>query len=164
MNSVPLLQTFDTSKSIEELELIVWAPLTLQSYVARTCFELRRKPLRDLTNEELRVGLEQQVGVEYLVLLAIEQLKSDSLLEARLYGGDLLQSLLDVPFNYWLRNPELQRKAGCIAMTAMHQAVNCPVSWRSEVLPGLCDAYDRFTGKLASRSWLRSEEGKTPPS
>lgn len=158
-----MLETHDKSKSIEELEQIIWAPPILQSYVARTCFELRRKPLSDLTSEEVRVGLEQQVGVEYLVSLAIKRLEFEPLLEARLYRGDLLQSLLDVPFDYWVRNPDVQQKVGRIVTAAMHQAVNCPISWKDEVLPSLYEAYNRFTGKLASRRWLRSDGGKTPP-
>lgn len=158
-----MLKSHDTSKSIEELEQIVWTPPILQSYVAKTCFDIRRKPLRDLTNEELRVGLEQHVGVEYLVSLAIEQLESKPLLEARLYRGDLLRSLLDLPIDYWVCNPDLQRRAGRIATTAMHQAADCSALWKDEVMPGLCEAHNRFTGKLASRRWLRSDSGKTPP-
>lgn len=158
-----MLKIYDVSKSIEELEQIVWSAPILQSYVVRTCFDLRRKPLRDLINEELRVGLEQQVGVEYLVPLAIKRLEPEPLLEARLYRGDLLQSLLDVPNSYWVCNPDLQRKAGRIATTAMHQAADCSAFWKDEVLPGLCEAHNRFTSKLASRRWLRSNDGKTPP-
>ena len=157
MNTGSLLQNADTTKTIEEHEGIAWKPPVLQSYVTMTCFALRRKPLRDLTNEELRVGLEQQVGVTYLVPLAIKQLEADPLLEARLYRGDLLQSLLDVPFDYWLRHPDLQQKADCLAMAAMTQAEGCSTSWKNEVLPGICEAHDRFTGRLEARKWLRSQ-------
>lgn len=157
MSTDPLLQNVDTSKSVETHEGVVWKPPVLQSYVAKTCFALRRKPLHDLTNEELRVGLEQQVGVTFLIPLAIKRLEADPLLEARLYEGDLLQSLLDVPFDYWRRHPDLQRKAGCIATAALQQAASCSASWRDEVLPGIREAHDRFTGKLEARTWLRPE-------
>lgn len=157
MNTVSLSQNVDTLKTLEEHEGIAWEPSVIQSYIAKICFVLRRKPLRDLTNEELRVGLGQQVGVTYLVPLAIKRLEADPLLEARLYGGDLLQSLLDVPFDYWLRHPDLQQKADCLATTTMTQAESCSASWKNEVLPGICEAYGRFTGKLEARKWLRSQ-------
>lgn len=158
--------TVDLTKSIEELEGVTWPQPTLQSYVARTSFELRQKPLRALTDEELRVGLEQQSGLKYIVPLAIERLRAEPLLEARLYGGDLLDSLLSIPAGFWRSHPELRHQAEEVVATAVSAWVDLAErggSWRDEILPGLQESYDRFTGKLASRPWLRPEAGRAPP-
>lgn len=163
MDTVTSSQPTDRSKSIEELEGIAWALPSLSSYIVRTTFALRRKPLRDLTNEDVRVGLEQQAGINYLVPLAIERLENDPLVESRLYPGDLLQSLLDVPFGYWSVRPDMQRKTARIATAGLDQAKACSTSWQAEILPGIREAHDRFTGKLKSRVWLRPDEGKAPP-
>ena len=163
MDIAPPPPSTDGLRSVEELEGVIWTPPSLQSYVARTSFALRRKPLRDLTDEELRVGLGQQVAVEYLAPLAVQRLGHDPLVEARLYPGDLLQSLLELPSGYWRHRPDLRDEAARIARAAFEQGTGYPASWQEDVLPGLREAYARFTGKLASRVWLRPQQGKAAP-
>ncbi|MEJ1975092.1 MAG: contact-dependent growth inhibition system immunity protein [Acetobacteraceae bacterium] len=85
------------SRSIEELEGIAWPA----SSVAQTGHALRRKKLLQLTTADLRLGLEQQIGVDILAPLAAKRLRSDPLVEAQLYPGDLLQCLLEVPSSCW---------------------------------------------------------------
>ena len=157
------LPSSDRLRSIEELEGVAWAPPPLRSYVALSSFALRRKPLRDLTDEELRVGLEQHVGIGYLVPLAIERLGHDPLVEARLYQGDLLQNLLEVPFGYWQEHQDLRHETARLAATAFERSADLPASWQEEILPTLREAHDRFVGKLKSRAWLRPQRGAVPP-
>ncbi len=57
------------SRSIEELEGITWPP----SSVAQTGHALRRKKLLQLTTADLRLGLEQQIGVDMLAPLAAKR-------------------------------------------------------------------------------------------
>lgn len=163
MDTATTLQVVDRAKSIEELEGVAWAPPPLASYIVEISFALRRKPLCELTNEELRVGLGQHVGVKYLLPLAIERLKDNPMVEAGLYAGDLLESLLEVPTDYWQRHPHLRHETDLVTEAALDQAANCSDFWQEEILPGLREAYDRFTGKLASRNWLRPNEGAEPP-
>jgi CDI immunity proteins len=153
----------DQSKSIEDLEIIAWPSPTLTSYVAQTCFDLRRKPLRDMTDEDLRLSLEQQIGVDYLAPLAIERLKVDPLIEARIYPGDLLQSLLELPPSYWQRNPRIRDEVATLASARFALARECSSPWQDEILPALCETYARFTGTLPARAWIRPNEGKAPP-
>jgi len=157
-------QSADRSKSVEQLEEVRWGVPALSSYVGETVHALRRKPLRDLTDEELRIGLQQQVCAAVLVPLAVERLEHDPLAEARLYRGDLLQSLLEVPASYWQRHPDMRRRAAELAASAFAwAAASADDDWRDIVLPALQEAYDRFTGKLPSRAWLRFDEGQAPP-
>lgn len=48
----------------------------------------------------------QNVGLEYLIPLAMEQLDSDILAEGDLFEGDLLQSVLDSDPSYWERKKD----------------------------------------------------------
>ncbi|MDT7952381.1 MAG: contact-dependent growth inhibition system immunity protein [Acetobacteraceae bacterium] len=155
----------ERSRSIEDLEGIVWSPPTLHSYVAGTSHALRRKPIASLTDEELRVGLEQQVGVAYLVPLAIQRLQSDPLAEARLYRGDLLQSLLDVPASFWQEHEALRLAAAGLAKAAMRMMVAEPEPdvVQRDIFDAVTEAYLRFNGTIPSRAWLRPEDGKAPP-
>ncbi len=156
-------KSFDLSKSIEDLENVIWPAPTILSYVAQTSFSIRHKSLRDLTDEDIRLGLEQQIGVDYLVPLAIQRLQVEPLVEARLYPGDLLQSLLDVPLSYWQRNPQIRDDVAALASAGFAHVGECSSSWRDEILPALCEAYARFTGVLQPRAWIRPNEGKAPP-
>ncbi|WP_428533190.1 contact-dependent growth inhibition system immunity protein [Rhodopila sp.] len=131
--------------------------------MAATCFALRQKPLSELTNEEIRVGLEQHVGVEYLAPLAVKRLEIDPLVEARLYRGDLLESLLNVPVSYWDGHTSIREETAGIAAVALKSLAGCSDFSREEIFPVLRQAHDRFTGKCKSRDWIRSRNGKVPP-
>ena len=70
--------------------------------VIKRCHELRTKPLKDFTDEDLRIMIEQQVALHRLVGLALTRLRADPLRESGRYPGDLLASVLGV--NAWSRN------------------------------------------------------------
>jgi hypothetical protein len=163
MDGVASAPLIDRSKSIDDLEGVTWAPSSLKSYVAKTGFAVRRKPLAALTDEDLRVGLEQQIGLDYLVSITIDRLHGSPLLEARLYPGDLLDSLLNVPAGFWAKNPDLRHRATELAARAMSVAPTLPATWRASVLPGLEESHARFGGKLPSHEWLRPDQGRAEP-
>ena len=52
---------------------------------------LRKKSISSLTNEELRLALSQEIGIEFIVPLVGEKLLKNILLECDFYPGDLLQ-------------------------------------------------------------------------
>lgn len=82
------------------------APTTL----ARRCIELSKLPLKTFTVEDLRLMIGQQIGLPYLIPLAIEQLKQDLFVEASYFPGDLLQNVLNVDTSFWHNNKELWKQ------------------------------------------------------
>jgi len=70
------------------------------------CHELRSKPLRDFTVENLSIMLGQQVALNHLVWPALDRLRLDSLVEYDDYPVDLLVSVLRVEPAYWERSPD----------------------------------------------------------
>lgn len=90
-------------KSLENLEKKFWPPLNSDegSYLVRTCNLLRKKPLKDFTTEDLRIMIGQDIGLKYLIPIAIDILKSNILDEGDLYEGDLLKNVLTSDKNYW---------------------------------------------------------------
>jgi len=62
------------SKSLNDLEGVDRSVQDLGTYVTRTCALLRKKPLRELSNEELRVAIGQEMSVEILVPIALRRL------------------------------------------------------------------------------------------
>lgn len=91
----------DLSKSVEELEHDVWGEPEFGSHVVETCHQARKKPLCQLTNEELRCMIGQKIGLPHLQALAVERLQDDPLLEASLFPGDLLTVLLRLERSDW---------------------------------------------------------------
>lgn len=92
----------DASRSIEQLEGVPWpqpdhaAPL----HVHR-CHALRQVPVEQLTLGDLRALITQDIGLNYLLPIAIPVLQRDPLLEGEYYPGDLLCAAIEVQWSYW---------------------------------------------------------------
>lgn len=89
------------SKTLENLEKDVWMEQGYTSRLMATCHRLRKKLLKDFAVEDLRVMIGQNIGLNYLIPLAIEELRKDILVEGNLYKGDLLMNILKSEIDYW---------------------------------------------------------------
>ncbi|WP_172894120.1 contact-dependent growth inhibition system immunity protein [Micromonospora purpureochromogenes] len=69
--------------------------------LARRCTDLRRKPLVELTVEDLRIMLGQEIGVPALLPRAVQVLLHDPLAKGDYYPGDLLSNVLQLPDTAW---------------------------------------------------------------
>jgi len=100
----------ERGKTLQELEGQDWGDGSyFPSHLVLATHALRRKPLRDFTIEDLRIMIGQNIGLEYLVPLAIEHLQHDPLAVGDFYEGDLLASVLKVEPGFWQKRPELRR-------------------------------------------------------
>jgi hypothetical protein len=95
------------NKSINELEKTSYLanPSEYDSSLVSRCLELRAKPLKDYTVEDLRLMIGQSIGLPWLVPLAIKELASNIFSEGDLYAGDLLMNVLRIDVQYWKSNP-----------------------------------------------------------
>ncbi len=92
---------FDRCKSLEELERGAWGEPAYDSFLVTTAHRLRRKPLADFTTEDLRIMIGQQIGLPFLIQLAVERLEVEPLAEGDFYPGDLLKAVLGVGEQFW---------------------------------------------------------------
>lgn len=94
------------SQTLENLEKNNWPALVEDeaSYLAITCHRLRKKPLVDFSVEDLRIMIGQNIGLKYLVPIAIELLDDNILAEGDLYEGDLLTAVLSSDVGFWKNN------------------------------------------------------------
>ncbi|WP_073814706.1 MULTISPECIES: contact-dependent growth inhibition system immunity protein [Streptomyces] len=134
-------------RSLQELERDRWSALSgggtrLMAMVR----ELRRKPLGGLTVEDVRLLIRQDVGLAYLLPLAVEVLRVDPLAEGDMYEGDLLAAVLTRSAECWSESPELGREVRLI------------VSELAEVPPVLKREVDGFLAPN-ERSWARAQHG-----
>jgi hypothetical protein len=109
----------DRAKSLQELEDQDWGEPPYDSYLVRACHLLRRKPVGALTPAELRLLIGQQIGLPFLVPLAVEKLLDNPMLEADFYPGDLLTALLLVDKRLWMFYPQLKPLLGNMAARVM---------------------------------------------
>ena len=93
-------------KSLESLEKDFWPSINPddESYLVRTCNRLRKIQLKDFEIEDLRIMIGQDIGLKFLLPLAIEKLEIDILIEGDYYPGDLLSAVLTSNEEFWQKN------------------------------------------------------------
>ncbi|MFA6085421.1 contact-dependent growth inhibition system immunity protein [Mucilaginibacter sp.] len=94
-------------KSLQNLEKGQPIAPGYSSHLIKRCTELFNRPLNEYSIEDMRVMIGQQVGLNYLIPLALEQLKIDILSEGDYYSGDLLTVVLKVDKIFWSKNGAL---------------------------------------------------------
>lgn len=96
----------DEDLSLEQIEGDPWGPPPADATrLIATVHELRRKPLRALTAEDLRVLVSQEVSLDVLVPRTLALLEREPLVEGDFYPGDVLVAVLKVAPSYWRAHP-----------------------------------------------------------
>ncbi|SIO47774.1 hypothetical protein SAMN04488055_4423 [Chitinophaga niabensis] len=96
------------NKSIEQLENDYWKDIAFPTGLVERCYRYRRIPIGNLTAEQMRTLISQQLGIKFLMPLVLEMLKKDVLMEADLYEGDLLEVVLKIKAPFWEQNPSIK--------------------------------------------------------
>ena len=94
------------NKSIEELENVYWPDTNFNSYVVQTSRNARKKPISQLSYEEIRLLIGQKIGLQYLIPIALSIISIDPLIKVYFYEGDLLFQLLMLSDDDWKNNKE----------------------------------------------------------
>jgi hypothetical protein len=106
-------------KNLSELEGTIWDEPEFDSHLVRESFRLRLVPLRDLTVENLRLLIGQEIGLMYLVPLAIEHLEVNPFVEGDYYPGDLLASVVGTTRRFWISHGDLRLRMRAIVNNAV---------------------------------------------
>lgn len=92
-------------KSLEELEQQnLGDPATAPTNLVKRCIELSKVPINTFTLSDLRLMIGQQIGLSFLIPIAIEKLQVNIFVEADYYEGDLLSNVLSVDIKFWKDN------------------------------------------------------------
>ena len=101
----------DRDRSLEELERDCWpASSADDTRLITTAHALRRRPIGELTVEDMRLLIGQDIGLPYLLPLAVEVLRENPMAEGHMYEGDLLSAVLTRTPTVWGGLPELDRE------------------------------------------------------
>ncbi|WP_413409528.1 contact-dependent growth inhibition system immunity protein [Paenibacillus amylolyticus] len=104
------MQQIDLTKTLEELENDYWDEPNFASSLVIQVHQLRKKPLCELNNEELRLLIGQQMNLDFLLRIALEKLIQNPFGSGDLYIGDLFCSVLKVEKEYWNEHQELKNE------------------------------------------------------
>jgi hypothetical protein len=98
----------DQRKSLEQLDGEDWGdPPTGASGLVADVHHLRRIPIAELTDGDLRTLLGQRVGAEWLIAVALARLDRDPM-AGDWYPGDLLRAVLHAGSDHWASHPDEQ--------------------------------------------------------
>ncbi|MED1795179.1 contact-dependent growth inhibition system immunity protein [Brevibacillus nitrificans] len=102
------MKKIDVNKTLEEIDGEVWDDPGKTTKLIRTCHELRKVPLKDLTADNLRLMIGQKLNLEHLVPLALGILAKDPFVETQFYRGDLLAYVLkNTNEEFWNQHHDL---------------------------------------------------------
>ncbi|WP_255724187.1 contact-dependent growth inhibition system immunity protein [Terrimonas ginsenosidimutans] len=96
----------DENKSIDQLQSIHISTDAPAGITSR-CLQCMRIPIKDLSKEQVRLLLSQDIGTIFLLDKTIQILEEDILADGDFYPGDLLSALLNVSEVYWKSNSDL---------------------------------------------------------
>lgn len=102
------MRQIDLTKTLDELEEESWGEPVYKSGLVIHAHALRKKPLGEFSNEDLRLLILQEISLDFLLPLALDRLAENPLESGDLYVGDLLCSVLKVDRKYWESNIELK--------------------------------------------------------
>jgi len=98
-------------KTLEILEKEYWEEIPDDAtYLVTTCHQLRKKQLNEFDTEDLRILIGQNIGLKFLIPLALKTLDDNILAEGHFYKGDLLKMVLTSDTNYWSIEKDLWAK------------------------------------------------------
>jgi hypothetical protein len=101
---------FDRSKSLLQLKREKFRDFSWDFDPFPSGYYLRNVPLETLTEEHMWMLIRQSIGLDYVVLLAVEKLEVEPLLKSRRTEGDLLSAVLCADALVWKRNPEYRQR------------------------------------------------------
>jgi hypothetical protein len=105
---VPHLGGVNRACTLNELDPPDWGPAPGDATgLIAACHAARQKPLDELTIENLRLLIGQNVALHLLIPLAIQRLRENPLSEGDMYPGDLLNAVLTADPGFWRANAEL---------------------------------------------------------
>ena len=114
-------------KSLEELENSNWNETNFPTGLVTEIFYLRKKKLKDFDANDIRMMIGQNLGLEYLIPMALKILQKDILEDALFYPGDLLSAVLNSKKNYWDGNNSKKEELVTLLEANSHEILSSTI-------------------------------------
>lgn len=93
-------------KTIKQLTGLDLSSDSWNSGLIRKVEKYINQPLKSLDIEALRLLISQNIGLDFLIPMAIDRLRENILAKGDLYEGDLLKNVLDSNKVYWIKHKD----------------------------------------------------------
>jgi hypothetical protein len=93
---------------------------SIKKHLIRKVQRLGKIPLKDFTNEDLRLMIGQQFSLKFIVPIALERLVENEFISGDMYTGDLVYNLLNINHDFWLKNEDLHYEFNSIIIGVKH--------------------------------------------
>ena len=108
-------------QTLTQLERCDWGEPEYDSHLVTTCHRLRHKPVQNFSVEDLRIMIGQNIGLKYLLPMAVDILQTSPVIAGDFYPGDLLQNVVRCDSALNLNDKQLQAKICEICTAALKQ-------------------------------------------
>jgi hypothetical protein len=105
---------FDRKKTLVQLKREKFRDPYWDFHPFPSGYFLRHRPLESLNDAEMWQLIRQAIGLDYLVLMAVERLETNPLIKARRSEGDLLSAVLCADALVWKRNPDYRKRVSAL--------------------------------------------------
>lgn len=112
--SAPVSGEFDRTKTLVQLKREKFRDMTWDFHPFPSGYYLRNVPLQNLTQTDMFTLIRQAIGLDYLVVLALEVLEVNPLIKCRHSEGDLLSAVLCADALVWKRNPHYRARVAAV--------------------------------------------------
>lgn len=130
-------------KSIEEIEQDHWrTPGADASGLIKRVYLARKKIIDELSVEDLRLLVGQDVSLSITIPLAIQALKENLFAEGDYYPGDLLKSVLTIDPQFWTSNLALKNQVEKLCRNlgdTAEQNINTSENIETEIIKAVAD-------------------------
>ena len=96
----------ERSQTLDELDPPAWGKPTYSSHLVKECHRLRKIALHEMTTADIRLLIGQEIGVQWLLPMAIDALEQNVFVETEYYPGDLFVQVLRLSQDTWQNAPE----------------------------------------------------------
>lgn len=129
-----MTKRFDRSLSLEQLEEQVWDDAEpTDTPMIKRIYALRKKPLSNLSDGELRLAISQRVGAPYVIDVALDRLQQNAMIDADYYPGDLLSALIRAKDEFWGDRVELRPRLAPLYAYVMAQPLETTEMFRNSL-------------------------------
>ncbi|MFI9507128.1 contact-dependent growth inhibition system immunity protein [Nocardia sp. NPDC052566] len=104
-----LARNIDKAKSVEQLEGVCWTePAKFATSMVEAVYLLRKRPVGELAPHELARLISQNIGLPWLIPIALDYLRETAPSEAAggFYDDDLLGAVITRNKAWWVTMPE----------------------------------------------------------
>jgi hypothetical protein len=115
---------FDRAKTLVQLKREKFRDQSWDFFPFPSGFYLRNVPLENLSPDDIWVLIRQSIGLDYLIVLAMELLEKNPLMKSRHSEGDLLSAVLCADALVWKRHPEYRVRVQKLWSKVSVQIVN----------------------------------------